>query len=345
MTPVGKDVSSKISNMSLWCSVLVISIHCGWYTVEGRTAWLLDRIFAQGYSRIAVPFFFAASGYFLAGHADEESWWKAELGKRLKTILVPYVLWALIFELLQFLVAIYSRFMAGIPFGKTLSLLNGNALRIFGLQWDAYPMLYPFWYLRALFIYVLLSPLLVYAARRAPWIWLGLLFGLQWHMKFVSLPGGWPDFMAKFLSLQGLLYFSLGLHLRIAGVCFSSRRAAIFSLVAGFGLVAARTAMGFAGRGDALGLINFSVPLLLYGTWHYMPTGKLPKPLRGMAFPVFAIHVIVLSLWAVAANSLEIYGEATQIAAWPAAFLLSVLAANMMRRFCPRLSSVLFGGR
>ena len=48
---------------------------------------------AHGLGKIAVPFFFLASGYFLAGHLDEDGWYGRKVKKRVFSLVIPLLLW------------------------------------------------------------------------------------------------------------------------------------------------------------------------------------------------------------------------------------------------------------
>ena len=47
-----------------------------------------------------------ASGSFLAGHMGKPGWYPREMKKRFRTLLLPYVLWPLLFAVCQTPVAI-----------------------------------------------------------------------------------------------------------------------------------------------------------------------------------------------------------------------------------------------
>lgn len=79
------EVSNKIKNLSFLCSLAVVAIHCGWDEDS-----LMKSFFCEGVARIAVPFFFVVSGYFLARHIGEDGWYKQELRKRVASLLIPY---------------------------------------------------------------------------------------------------------------------------------------------------------------------------------------------------------------------------------------------------------------
>ena len=66
---VSKETSAKFANMGFVCACLVVLIHLGVDGKPGGAAWWTHQMFTHvGMTRIAVPFFFFASGYWLAGH-------------------------------------------------------------------------------------------------------------------------------------------------------------------------------------------------------------------------------------------------------------------------------------
>ena len=78
MSNVSAEVSHKIKNMSIICALFVVMIHIGWYKDSICLTWFINELVAQGIARIAVPFFFVVSGFFLAAHFDEDGWWVRE---------------------------------------------------------------------------------------------------------------------------------------------------------------------------------------------------------------------------------------------------------------------------
>lgn len=83
-------LSSRFRNMSIMCAFLVVVIHC---TSNFNVSNCFVRMFIyDGVCRIAVPFFFFASGFFLAAHFGENYWWGKEIAKRIRTLFVPYLI-------------------------------------------------------------------------------------------------------------------------------------------------------------------------------------------------------------------------------------------------------------
>lgn len=69
--PVGKNLSAKMVNMSFVCAALVVSTHVGSPTPVGSFPWFFIEPLHEILGDMAVPYFFMASGFFLAGHMGE----------------------------------------------------------------------------------------------------------------------------------------------------------------------------------------------------------------------------------------------------------------------------------
>lgn len=345
---VTKEVSSKIVNMSLWGALLVISIHCGYYVAESGPCWWVSHIFENGYSRIAVPFFFVVSGYFLAGHITERHWWSQETIKRIKSLLVPFFSWAFIYQVVFIPLSIYADIRAGRSFGTSITFFKDvNVLEVFGLQWDRWPSTVPLWFLRALFIYILISPLVIAILRRRPKLWLLTLFvsTILLHYSIDPELGGWSGFIYRVFSIRGLMYFSVGMLARIKDIHYRSRKAANMGIGMGIVLLVINAILDCHFAEPPIPIIDFAIPCFLYATWYYIPANPLPHFLKGVSFPIYLMHMCVMGYWSVVSKNLDISEDSTRLIAWPLSFVGCIILANLIRRMAPRAFALLFGGR
>lgn len=344
---VSKDVSSKIANMSLFGALLVISIHCGYSNSESGICWLVEQIFSGGYSRIAVPFFFLVSGYFLAVHIGEDGWWKKETLKRIRTIMLPFLTWEFIYQIIFMPLSIYADYRAGRPFGTNISFLNGNALCVFGLEWDKWPASIPLWFLRALFLFVIASPLVVFMLRKAAKAWFLILFICTIGLNYAPDPelGNWSGFFNHVFKISGFMYFSLGIYLRMIDIHFDSRRIAVMLAMLGTALLAIKGTMEFYESTIKFPFSDFAIPCLMFATWHFMPSREMPAWLKGTSFPIYLAHSIFLGYWSIFAKNTGIGESISKLSAWPMAFIGCVILTNILKKAVPRLSSFLFAGR
>ena len=154
---ISETASQKIKNMSLVCALLVVTIHLGWKEHDPLSlGWFLYNGIAQGLARIAVPFFFIVSGFFLAQHFDEQGWWKRENEKRIKSLLVPFLIWSIVSLVAGVTLGIIADLIAHRPFGTNICYFNAdNRLRILGVDLTEFPLHVPLWYVRCLIFFVL----------------------------------------------------------------------------------------------------------------------------------------------------------------------------------------------
>ena len=157
---VSSYISAKIKFFSLLCAGMVVGIHVSGIEEQWSVMWWWSRIGHYGIFLIAVPFFFVSSGYFIAGHFNEDGWWLREVRKRCKSLFVPFVIWSVVAVLLM----VGKSFCANVLQGRDLLSNISNDfnfwLKAFGLYPFAYPELVPLWFIRSLMIFVFISPLL-----------------------------------------------------------------------------------------------------------------------------------------------------------------------------------------
>jgi len=181
--------------------VLVVLIHA-----DNREVWMAGNcipielhgflslwsreFISQVLARVAVPLFFAISGYLFFYRYDGSV--KEMLRKwkgRLQSLVLPFLVWGT----LHFALLCYAKGCAVLRPG-ILDVLD----MILGVT--RAPLVYHLWFIRDLIVYVIAAPL-IYLVIRKHW-WLGLLFcGYVYffHAWFFPRP-----------SPEGLFYFTLG---------------------------------------------------------------------------------------------------------------------------------------
>ena len=336
-----KSASNKIRNMGFVCALLVVSIHTGLERVDGSAHWWLRSLFDCGVARIAVPFFFIASGFFIAGKP-----WHVEVRKRIKSLVVPYLIFALAYAAWLWLVtasvnaANGNNLLLGLP-DKVCSLTW-----ILGLKCYALPALGPLWYVRNLLLLVLIYPLIEIAVK-------GKGRGLAWLLAVFSVyvaiapspPPHGPNqkFLIYLFSLEGLFYFSAGMYLRMNSFALRIRReVAIPCIFAGFTLLALQVYFNV----EEYRLRTVAIPFLIVGVFGLVPGKEWPILLTSLSFPIYLIHKFVIfpfehhhGFWLSFGN--PCFG---QIAFYCSIVLLSMAAALMFKRFSPKISAICFGG-
>ena len=98
--------SKTIEWLRFFCIGLIVLLHAVGMPLEGKDAISYQNgafdtiriLFSEGICRVAVPIFFLVSGYLFFVKLEEwnTNIWIDKLKKRVKTLLIPYVLWNLI---------------------------------------------------------------------------------------------------------------------------------------------------------------------------------------------------------------------------------------------------------
>ena len=302
MLPVGKTLSSKMANMSFVCAVLVVFMHVGSPEPVGSFPWFFIEFFHEILGDMAVPYFFMASGFFLAGHMEEPGWYPREMKKRFRTLVVPYVLWSLLFAVYLMPVAILANLHAHRDWCWNLGFPGW--IKTFGLDFLQNPLLPPFWFLRWLICLCLASPLLYWIIKKTGG-WGLCAFYIVAVLKSTNIPwmhpASWWNPWKWVLYPFGTFYFLLGIVWRMGlfedvpdwakripvwvGLAFLVAKLASFA-AAGFGWTTPDGAFGtFFVRN-----MSFLTPCLLALVWKCVPIGKWPVWLTGASFGLYVGH-------------------------------------------------------
>lgn len=329
-----KEQSNKIKNMSIVCALLVVVIHCRPKFTEGTSAWWVKQMLENGITQIAVPFFFIVSGYFLARGLTKDGY-KEQVCKRVRTLLVPYFFW----NAFQWLVPQTLANCKKILSGESL-FYHQYSLMDWGIWPFDTPGLSPLWYVRALFLLVLISPLLLRFLQTCR-IWalviLFMVYGIVcpwseiiWNKIVFDLTN------CGIVPVRGIFYFALGIAINI-GIVEDVKLNPWVSVAIGLVLFVLRAYLGFYYFGF------FAVPFALYGMWQLIPSVELPNWLVGYSFSIYVIHKLIMWPFFIVVNPSA--SVLAYIVSALAVFILSLIIANLMHKFLPKFSKFVFGGR
>lgn len=182
--PVGSErakmLSDAITFLKFPLAVLVVMLHCDISTkpIEqmgvsladvsepyySNISWLLSRYLAYA----AVPCFFIISGFLLFYNVEKYSKqvYFDKLKKRCKSLLLPYIVWCLIYLILFWIIGQEKIILSDKP-----NLFDGS-LSPFGLVVNIFvkPLDGPLWFIRNLFVMVVFSPLLYLIIKRTKYL-------------------------------------------------------------------------------------------------------------------------------------------------------------------------------
>lgn len=338
MVKLTEELSAKFTSMSIVCAFFVVCMHTGGEFEHGSFGWWIIKLTRSGVCRIAVPYFFVASGFFLAGKYCKGitfDIWKKEVSKRFFTVLLPMALWPIISMVFATPFIMVANMLAMRPIFHNVPFLNGEYCPEIGI----------YWFLRMLFLLVLLSPLILYFVRRLSIYFIFMLFVIYWgafsflNPTQANSPFSW---LAYSFSLEGLAYFSLGIYLRFLDRIPSFRLCLLTSV--SFILMLGSMFFAYHYKIDCLDILH--IPFTMCCFWQIMVMHRWPSFVISSAFPIYLMHgICIVPIRGV----MNYFGLGSSISGWfiiwVGAFGTCLLITYLMRRYIPRMSSFLFGGR
>lgn len=226
-----KGISSLSSRTISWlrfaCACLVVLLHAfgppaapGQAIVWSNGVYDTVRILlSQGVCQIAVPVFFLISGYLFFVRLEEWTGtrYKEKMKRRVRNLVVPFLLWGLIALAVELAVACYK---GASPVqwlsdrGWILPLWNNGRFHFNGarniLGWTMYnealPLDYPLWFVRELIVLNLFAPAIHWWVRKTKAWGLAVLFLLYLFNIWIPLEG---------FHAGGTFFYSLGAYWRI----------------------------------------------------------------------------------------------------------------------------------
>lgn len=211
MDGVSKRFSNKVTRFSFLMAIFVIYIHANnlaYYGISPDQLCIPTIVVEIGgvLGGTAVPFFFMMSAYWLfrfdvfCDNAKEKLMFK--LMRKVKTILVPYLLWN-IFGMLFYMLITRIPFAANMMnHGESIDITIPNIVG--GIFLHKY--YFTFWYLQDLIFLMLISPILLWILRdrRKITILITIIFAVNlFHIDFLIFKG------------TSLFYFIIGAYIAV----------------------------------------------------------------------------------------------------------------------------------
>jgi surface polysaccharide O-acyltransferase-like enzyme len=181
--PIDAEYSARIDILKVILIIMVVYIHShtGQLNFTDQTVDLqapqalaaLKTVVSGIICRIATPLFMLISSVLLF---RKPFTWAGNMKKKLRSVGVPYLFWNSLWILVFFIGQSIPYFMPFFPnpdnlvrnfgFLDWVMAYTGNPLGSWTTDW--YPFYYPFWFLKDLFIFNLLAPVIRRAVDKAP---------------------------------------------------------------------------------------------------------------------------------------------------------------------------------
>ena len=223
-----KKLVNKLKVVSFISIVLVIFIHShniNYSEIQDESLILRFNFFtqfliSQGISRIAVPIFFAISGYlFFVNYISLKISYLTKINKRVKSLLLPYITWSLFNLLLFFLLQNILKFDFFLNKKQIFQYTFHDFFHSIFIQ----PIPYQLWFIRDLFLICLFSPLIFKLLNKFKIIIIIFLF-IIWLMNLNLV----------IIRNESLLFFVFGSYLSIYKIPLQNK---IISKYSSFGLI------------------------------------------------------------------------------------------------------------
>lgn len=326
-----------------------IRVYCPWISHLKYTSIIMHLII-NALCGVAVPAFFFMSGMLFFREKDFSlSLYKKKILSRLKTLLVPYLLWNLI---CIFIIWILQSIIPGFQLllHKPITqlsitdflLLFWNISKVTHLPDDQIgPLVGQFWFLQCLMLLVLLSPFIYIGIKK-----LNLIFPLIFGVIYIGF--SFPTFPS--INWQAFFYFILGSWFSINSISVSKtfKKLNIITCI----LFIFDCALSFFIY-DIIIINNILILVISFNIASYLISKgfTLPKLLTAASFFIFCFHrFLTASMTNIAklkiiptqtelqATSFYIFGTILVI-------VFCVLIYLLMSRFIPTITNILIGGR
>lgn len=208
---MNKYLSDKLRIISLLLMIMVVFLHSYNLSVhfistnitfENGYNTFIQNFISKGITYISVPLFFLISGYLfflkINGRIDE---FIQKMGKRTKTLLIPYLLWSAWGLFFYFV-------LQQMPMSKnffTHELIINYSFKQLLDTLFLNPIPYQLWFIRDLFILVILSPIIYKLIKSFKTTLIILLF-INWFF---------PAFSFYIVTNISIVFFSLGAYFAI----------------------------------------------------------------------------------------------------------------------------------
>lgn len=305
---------------------------------------------SQIIARIAVPLFFFMSGYLFFRNFETWSWalYFSKLKKRIKSLLIPYIIWNLIVIVGFFIVQTFIPILSSGDNTPIRDFSITDFIKTFwmGVNNSGYPINFPLWFMRNLILIIILSPLVYVIIRYTKIIGLFILGFCFIAIQHSPFP---PDTISSFFFTAGAY---IGLN-RINIINIFSKWTTILTIIYVILVCAALISMNssYSYYIKQISII-IGLPTLLCLIYEGLQSNKLHIHtfLSSSSFFVYAAHGLFIAF--VNRGLFYIFRPSSQLALLICYFGQVILTVfpllglyYILKRFFPRFTAIITGGR
>lgn len=318
--------------------------------------WLIFSVvgtFINKLGFIAVPLFFTISGYLFFQKLEAWSWsvWKQKVRTRLRTLLVPYIIFNAICVISLLAIGMKVPWLGWL--WNSVSYCQGwkNWLGMSMQLW--YPQDVPLWFVRDLMVMVLLSPAIHWLIRKGGIVYMGIVGVLYCLGILCCTPG---------FSTNALFFFSLGGFAAIRGIepVEWSGRNNRFLLPLFILLWVVASCIVEPGKAQPFEnmMFIFGIPVLVWLASRGLEKGTLKEIplLTASSFFVYAVHMVNWGRWSLLGSAGKfgslVFNMDTPLGAAcgylaEIAYIIALGAGVywLLEKIAPGLQRILTGGR
>lgn len=153
---ISNYLSDKIKVLSFLLTVFIVVLHTNMEMLTTGCVSFIQQMMTAEVTRVAVPLFYLISGFlFYINYNGSLDDYKRKLKSRTRSLLVPYFLFLFIGSIVVFIIG------RSYSLDKFLEIIKGGIM-------NSPPVFYPLWFIRDLYVMVVLSPIVYWMVKKVP---------------------------------------------------------------------------------------------------------------------------------------------------------------------------------
>ena len=343
---ISKYNNSKIKILNTVLIMMVLYIHS--FYIEGTNyeiAYAIQRFLGtSGIMSVATQLFFSISGFLFFYNIETIKECFPKIKKRIRTLIVPYLIWNIIFVL-------WYIALEEIPFAS--KFINGSIQDNFNNFIDSVyflfikPANFPLWFLRDLIVFVFCSPIIFLFIKSLRWWSILITIIITYFLPFVGLYyfvlGGCIAMLSSLDGIENIL------NKWVVGVC------ALIYLGMSVYIVTRPAVSLFIHTYLQLTIMGFSGIITIWRGFDYIANRKLfaetklAKIFCGYSFFVYLFHEPVFNI--IKKIPIRLLGATEPVIILMflinpfIMYVFSIIVAKILQHFVPKVYSILIGGR